>query len=209
MFAFNGTALGQTLDVIFGSPQNPDVVNSFQLTLSDPTGNEFGRGGCVSDGYGSGSCENDYTITVWEGVNTYYSGTSNMPFNWNGVLTPTLNQTQLTPPNNSSFNVTVTDSWSGLGPWTCTNCFQTSNGLSVAEGTLINLQVYPNPVADVVNITSDVALDEAVVYTVDGALVKTYSQNLRSIDVSALKSGMYVLIVRSEDSQYRSSFVKE
>ena len=115
----------------------------------------------------------------------------------------------LTPPNNSSFNVTVPDSWSGLGPWTCNNCFQTSNRLSVAEGELINLQVYPNPAAYVVNITSDIALDKAVVYTVDGALVKTCSQNLQSIDVSALKSGMYVLIVSAEDGKYRSSFVKE
>lgn len=126
-------AKGQTVTVVSGSPQNPDVVSSFALTLSDPSGFEPD---CYNDGYGNYNCYNDYTVTISQGGYNYYSGSTGIAFGSN-TISPTMNELQSVP-NNSVFNVTVTDSWAGYGgiggPWSCTNCFRTSNLAVTASG---------------------------------------------------------------------------
>ncbi|MGB0916797.1 MAG: PKD domain-containing protein [Flavobacteriales bacterium] len=143
LFAVSFSAQGQSVTVVSGSPQNPDVVSSFALTLSDPTG--FSQE-CLNDGYGNYNCYNNYTITIAQGGYNYYSGSAGILFGSN-TITSTMSELQSVP-NNSVFNVTVTDSWPqgeyGIiaGPWSCTDCFRTSNlavttsGVDVSCGSL-------------------------------------------------------------------------
>jgi hypothetical protein len=128
LFAVGFSAQGQTLTVVSGSPQNPATTNSFALTLSDPTGNF----NVSCDPYG---CYNNYTTTITQGsspyVTTYYNSAGVAPSTPFNTIASNMNEVT-TPPNNSTFDVTVSDSWTG-GTWSCSNCFVTSN-LQVSIG---------------------------------------------------------------------------
>ncbi len=66
--------------------------------------------------------------------------------------------------------------------------------LSVEENQLTNLAVYPNPAKDFVNIQhNEVALQKIEIYSMNGQLIHSQSNNLERIDVNTLKSGLYIM----------------
>jgi hypothetical protein len=137
---------GQSLTVVSGSPQNPATTSSFNLTLSDPTGN-FDR---ACNGYG---CYNSYTTTIVSDGYTYYtSNTIGMPLSWNNLLT--FNMTEVLPPAvNQGFTVTVTDSYNaygGVNQWSCNNCFRTTDLVVSATGTNISCNGSPGSATAVI-----------------------------------------------------------
>ena len=70
--------------------------------------------------------------------------------------------------------------------------------LSLSDGQRqdLKVEVYPNPVNDVLYISKDIALVE--LYNVLGQKIKSYS-NANSIDTSNLRSGSYIVKLISED----------
>ncbi|GEM_PF-5673944 len=60
-------------------------------------------------------------------------------------------------------------------------------------------QVYPNPVIDILNVSSDVLIKEITIYDMSGKLVlKTVGMgNQQQVDVSSLSNGVYLLKVES------------
>jgi hypothetical protein len=71
--------------------------------------------------------------------------------------------------------------------------------------TLMNIQVYPNPASSTVNIRFEKVLNEAVMIRIlntDGSIVRTEtrtpSDNLISLNVSGLSSGLYLLSIQTK-----------
>ena len=75
--------------------------------------------------------------------------------------------------------------------------------------------MYPNPADSQVTITnkSNIALQNAVVYDINGKLISQYDlsnmQGERVIDVSALASGVYVVQITSDKSSVSKRLIKE
>ena len=68
--------------------------------------------------------------------------------------------------------------------------------------------VYPNPVNDLLNVKSNVAIEKMQIYTLTGQLLKT--QNFNSpIDISNLSSGVYLIKIYSNNKVSNLKFVKK
>ena len=64
-----------------------------------------------------------------------------------------------------------------------------------------SLQVYPNPVSDIINVKSDYRIINIEVYSVSGTkLIENKGADYSSLDLSSLSSGFYFLRVYSLDS---------
>ncbi len=72
------------------------------------------------------------------------------------------------------------------------------------------LKIYPNPVLDVLNIDlPDASLKELIIYDMKGKEIINKSQSLyKSIDVSYLKKGTYLVKIISSDGIYTDKFIK-
>lgn len=77
---------------------------------------------------------------------------------------------------------------------------------------LANLSVYPNPVSDRLNIDYKENISNLTVYDLSGRSVKSFTSNNRnnSIDVSDLKSGIYMLRIETENNNVSTvKFIKK
>lgn len=77
---------------------------------------------------------------------------------------------------------------------------------------LSNLSVYPNPVSDVLNVDYNENISNLTVYDLSGRSVKSFTTNNsnNSIDVSDLKSGIYMLRIETENKKVSTvKFIKK
>ena len=92
---------------------------------------------------------------------------------------------------------------------TATSSFQTplQNDTFVFENYF---SIYPNPANDVLNITSKLTSEiySLSIYNVLGQLVQTTTRPTKTVDVSGLKTGNYILKVNSENGISSSKFTK-
>lgn len=75
---------------------------------------------------------------------------------------------------------------------------------SIANNKLMNLNIYPNPVTDVLNINSDTEILSVNVYNVQGKLMlqKANQKNTSAtLNFAHLKSGMYFIIIEHTDNK--------
>lgn len=73
----------------------------------------------------------------------------------------------------------------------------------------VNAKIFPNPVTDILNLSSQIPLNSYEIYNVLGSLVKkaTIGANNASIDVTTLKSGMYMIKLNTDNSSVTKRFV--
>jgi hypothetical protein len=93
-----------------------------------------------------------------------------------------------------------------------TNCtLSTGCNLSRAEFDVSPFTVSPNPAEGVLNIhsKSDMTIDAVEIYNVLGALVQTNESPGETINVSNLKSGMYLLRIVTAKGISNSKFIKK
>ena len=92
---------------------------------------------------------------------------------------------------------------------TATSTFQTplQNDTFMFENYF---SIYPNPANDVLNITSKLASEiySLSVYNVLGQLVQTITRPTKTVDVSGLKTGNYILKVNTENGISSNKFTK-
>tara|TARA_B100001939_G_C16577326_1_gene461187 strand:- start:289 stop:582 length:294 start_codon:yes stop_codon:yes gene_type:complete len=87
--------------------------------------------------------------------------------------------------------------------------------LSVDEYNFIQLDVYPNPAIDIVNIKLNTVNEDAdlEIYNMLGKVVmkKSYDFNAESlsIDISEFATGVYILKVSSSESTSYKRFIKK
>lgn len=70
------------------------------------------------------------------------------------------------------------------------------------------VQVFPNPVKDIISIQTDFVIAEICIYDINGRLVLKPTTNSTIIDVSNLETGIYFIKTYSADSQFINKFVK-
>ncbi|WMI64317.1 T9SS type A sorting domain-containing protein [Aestuariibaculum sp. YM273] len=86
--------------------------------------------------------------------------------------------------------------------------FEFDNALSINDYTLVKkFFVYPNPVQSMLNIKSDFNIESLSLYSVLGNYIKTV-KNINAIDVSDLKSGIYLVRVTIKGKVTTLKFVK-
>lgn len=113
----------------------------------------------------------------------------------------------------------TTYSWSMLP----VNCFDTATGcvtytftteedpaLSVDEFENVTFSIYPNPANNLVNIKTDLSIDNIDVVNMLGQTVKTYTNiTNKSIDISTLNNGVYFLNITAEGKTQSIRIIKE
>ena len=87
----------------------------------------------------------------------------------------------------------------------------TCESLSIGEQNISDFKMFPNPANDVLNISAAVNLENAKIYNLVGQLVVDQKIGSLSdqINVSQLKTGIYILEVASEGGVGTYKFVKE
>ena len=94
------------------------------------------------------------------------------------------------------------------------NCIDTSlceivNGVSVDEKGVVNISIYPNPTIDIVHINTDVNFDRGVFMDLSGRVLFSVSLSVKSIDLSTLPKGIYVLQLELDGVKYQKRIIKE
>lgn len=145
---------------------------------------------------GNGNFVNPYLI--------YYNSTGN-----NAVSTP--------PANNFGTwveNTAVTNGECG-GNLTAANSTMTGNvhssnlGISTSELTRTKIQIFPNPVSEIISISGIENAQTVEIYNMAGQLVRT-EDFAEKINVSSLSSGTYVLRIKTKESKILEfKFVKK
>lgn len=72
-----------------------------------------------------------------------------------------------------------------------------------------NFRVYPNPTVDVVNFDITGKISSVEVYDVAGKLVKTVKDGAKSINVTTLAKGAYIIKVQTENTVYTGKVIKK
>lgn len=84
------------------------------------------------------------------------------------------------------------------------------SSLATSNVSKAQLSIYPNPVNDILNINAaDKKITEVTFYSLDGKLVKTFKAVTSQLNVKDLKAGMYLVKVKSSDSEKTFKVIKE
>ncbi|MBI3133708.1 MAG: T9SS type A sorting domain-containing protein [Bacteroidetes bacterium] len=78
----------------------------------------------------------------------------------------------------------------------------------VDENSTTHLTVYPNPATDALTLSTNAAVEQISVYSCSGQLMLTSNSTSKTIDVSSLNSGIYVVQVRTGNGIVTERFVK-
>jgi hypothetical protein len=81
-------------------------------------------------------------------------------------------------------------------------------GLSVDDHHGLEIGFYPNPVKDVLTLSTSAPLESITIYNIAGQCVQK-SANASQIDISALASGMYFLEAKSGGNTAKAKVVKQ
>lgn len=99
-----------------------------------------------------------------------------------------------------------------LGEWVAYNIFDFSNqgtSVGITSHSLNDISLFPNPVKDALNVYSEMEL-ELFIYSSRGELVKVIeTDKSEKIDVTELKTGVYLLQAKSSKGVQSLKFVKE
>lgn len=74
------------------------------------------------------------------------------------------------------------------------------------ENTLL---IYPNPVQDILNITTDEKIEQVQVVNLSGKILLTVAEGNTAIDVGHLKSGVYLVKIQTAKNSFIRKFEKE
>jgi len=100
-----------------------------------------------------------------------------------------------------------------FGGETVTHNFNVSSALSIEEKDFSQTSVYPNPVNDIINISSTAKVAKANIVDVLGKTVLSIeepSEGITTIDLSKLSNGMYFLILESNTNKRKTiKLIKE
>ncbi|SFN48061.1 Por secretion system C-terminal sorting domain-containing protein [Bizionia echini] len=90
-------------------------------------------------------------------------------------------------------------------------CVTEGESLSVEDYELEGLTIYPNPVEDILNISTPVSISGkiATVFDLNGKKVLNSKLNTNNLDVSKLQTGFYILRLESEGRVINRKFIKQ
>lgn len=157
------------------------------------------------------TCFSTFNPTVSVSNNILTADITNVDYNWVdcnhnyqsvGVTTQSFEPTQ-----NGSYAVEITQ----YGGCTITSDCVELSVLGVDEDDLQNtVSIFPNPVHSTLKITSDFAIDDYLIYSIEGNLVQKGKVIHNQIDVSRLNPGVYILnIITEQNNLITTKFIKE
>jgi hypothetical protein len=90
--------------------------------------------------------------------------------------------------------------------------FTTECAISINNRTTVSgISVYPVPITDILYINSTEDISELAFYDLSGKLFlnKQINGYIKAVDVSGLKSGIYIVQLKYEDKIYREKVIKD
>lgn len=81
--------------------------------------------------------------------------------------------------------------------------------LEVSDVAKTEVNVFPNPASDFINIKSNEVIKSVQLYNASGALVKTENNNSSKIDISALPKGNYIISIETKSGIETKKIIKE
>ena len=125
-------------------------------------------------------------------------------------------------PETITFNVTSGETYFvNVGHWDSANDLLegfftinaqfTSSTAAILNETISGLEIYPNPVTDLININAQNNINKITIFNQIGQLVKVLTPNKNSIqtDLGDLTSGIYILKIESENKIATQKIVKK
>ena len=91
-----------------------------------------------------------------------------------------------------------------------TNEAQTTinNPIPSIDDVIESIHIYPNPVKDILNISTEETWTKAEIYDISGRIMRSLSLHVNSIDVGNLESGIYILKLSNKGKSSNVKFVK-
>ncbi|MCM0666863.1 DUF5074 domain-containing protein [Flavobacterium tyrosinilyticum] len=112
----------------------------------------------------------------------------------------------LTPKNPGTATVVV--SFNSNGKVVEKSISVNTSTLGRDEFTKVHLSIYPNPVSDYLNISSEEEVIDVVIYDVNGRTLNTRINN-NQIDVSNFVKGFYIINIATDKAKYTQKFIKK
>lgn len=108
------------------------------------------------------------------------------------------------------FNIRVKDNTGQWGP-TFRNVISVQTTLGTEDMELKSVALYPNPVKDVLNLSSDTAITSVVIYNLLGQQMRALALNTTegAIDMSGLTAGTYIVKVNSDAKSKTIKVIKQ
>lgn len=109
------------------------------------------------------------------------------------------------------FNIRIKDNVNGWGP-VFRNVVSVQTTLGTADLDLKSVALYPNPIKDVLNISSEETIAAITIYNLVGQEVLSKSMNVNegTLDVSNLATGTYILQgTTSEGRTFNKKIIKQ
>jgi len=72
-----------------------------------------------------------------------------------------------------------------------------------------NIQLYPNPVANVLKIKTDQTVKVISIYSLSGNLINRFDNDIRSINLSHLNQGTYIVVISLDNREIKRLIIKE
>ena len=82
------------------------------------------------------------------------------------------------------------------------------NTLNITDFSFNNINIYPNPVSDILIIESTLKIDNIELYTILGSKVVSIS-NTNTIDLSTLNSGLYLIKIYANRKSLIQKLIKK
>lgn len=99
--------------------------------------------------------------------------------------------------------------WSGGAEMLLPDC-QIPTGVEDIQAVTTAVKLYPNPVHDVLNISTEESISSAYIFNVTGQCVSTEQGNIKELNVSNMPAGMYMLHLQLDNGTKSSQlFIKE
>jgi hypothetical protein len=96
-----------------------------------------------------------------------------------------------------------------IGPW-YPHLVLKNYVLDVAEKDKLNIAVYPNPVTDMLFITSEgINIEKKTIYSLQGKMVLSEKNVSKTIDVSNLSEGLYFIEISASEGKSVQKFIKD
>lgn len=82
-------------------------------------------------------------------------------------------------------------------------------GLNDIDNSQSKISIFPNPAQDYLIFSNQKILDNVTVYDLNGRLIKTYQKIAKSINVSSLEKGIYLIKIDTDEQTQTLKFIKE
>jgi hypothetical protein len=76
------------------------------------------------------------------------------------------------------------------------------------NSSIANLQISPNPTSSVIRVEYDKTIDGVTIYTLNGEVCFSNQGSIDTVDISLLQSGVYIILIDTNQGQYRERLIK-